>query len=365
MRPSLRSRVRLQFETLEVRCVPTAYTVDLLSDTGAADPADVTGTMGDLRYCITQANTAGAGATSTISFGSATASGAPVLPTTIPLMSQLPTIAAGKTITITGGTNWGVGRDPMATGNFAMFAVDTGAACNIWQLSIGGGTDSGIKNSGGLTLGSCTISDNDGRNGGGINNNGGSLFVYDSVIAENFADVAAGKGGGIYNTNAGTVTCWETTITENWAFDGGGIYNWNNSTDVSSVDLDYGTEVTANMALNNGGGIYNLDGALTMNGGAISGNQAVNMGAGVYQDSAFATSQFNNVFITNNQATAVMPGATTTGGGMCLNGGSAAFFGCTLYTNSASVGDQIAFKNTGTTLYVDPTTFIFGGVAAY
>src|SRR5262245_3904944 len=59
-----------------------AYTVDNLGDTGAG-----TGTTGDLRYCITQANAAGG--TNTISFS---------VTGTITLLSALPTITNDLTI---------------------------------------------------------------------------------------------------------------------------------------------------------------------------------------------------------------------------------------------------------------------------
>jgi predicted outer membrane repeat protein len=237
-----------------------------------------------------------------------------------------------------------------------MFAVDAGAGCNIWQLSILGGTDSGIKNSGGLTLGSCTVSGNTGDRGGGISNNAGSLFLYDTLVTGNVGFV---KGGGIYNVAGGTVICWETTFTGNSAGDGGAIYNWDNSvSDTSSVDLEYDTEIIGNSAFNNGGGIYNLDGSLTMGGGDISFNTAGNNGGGVYQDSLLGTSVFTEVLIANNSVT----GGANRGGGMCLNGGSAAFFGCTVFSNTATTGAEIAWKSPGSTLYVDETSFIFGSV---
>src|SRR5262245_28487786 len=44
-------RVRLLLQPLEGRVVPTAYTVNATTDTGTG-----TGTTGDLRYCINQAN---------------------------------------------------------------------------------------------------------------------------------------------------------------------------------------------------------------------------------------------------------------------------------------------------------------------
>jgi len=49
-------RARLWLSPLEDRTVPTAYMVNALTDTGGATGTG-TGTTGDLRYCIVQANT--------------------------------------------------------------------------------------------------------------------------------------------------------------------------------------------------------------------------------------------------------------------------------------------------------------------
>jgi hypothetical protein len=84
---------RAKLEELESRLVPAiTYTVDLGGDAGAAvggvaDPADAT--KGDLRYCLTQANTGG---NNTVAFN------LPAGSTTIYLMAPLPTLTASMTI---------------------------------------------------------------------------------------------------------------------------------------------------------------------------------------------------------------------------------------------------------------------------
>jgi predicted outer membrane repeat protein len=75
-------------------------------------------------------------------------------------------------------------------------------------------------------------------------------------------------GGGIFN--AGTLKLTESTVRDNIAVvNGGGIYNLNGATEV----FDAASRVTRNTAGNNGGGIYANSGTVTLVSSAnVSGN---------------------------------------------------------------------------------------------
>src|SRR5579871_433947 len=73
-------RAVLRVSELEDRLTPNSYTVNATTDTGSGS-----GTTGDLRYCITQANATAAGSSNSIAI---TVSG------TITLSSALPNLAA-------------------------------------------------------------------------------------------------------------------------------------------------------------------------------------------------------------------------------------------------------------------------------
>ena len=104
----------------------------------------------------------------------------------------------------------------------------------------------GIWNSddGRLTLTASTVTGNEARGGGGIDNDG-TLDIADSVIRGNSADL----GGGIWNN--GELEIADSTVRDNEAESGGG-------------------------------GIYNHeDGALTLTGSTVNGNSAVTLGGGI------------------------------------------------------------------------------------
>ena len=138
-----------------------------------------------------------------------------------------------------------------------------------WKGYCGGG---GIYVASGntLTIRGCTISNNYGLHGGGIQNDGGTLEIKDSTFTHNKSssggaglynesgtatvinttlsnNVTAGTGGGIRNTATLVVT--NSTIADNWAYDGGGLSNGRyNSSDNSSATTLNNTIVARNTA---------------------------------------------------------------------------------------------------------------------
>ena len=126
-------------------------------------------------------------------------------------------------------------------------------------------------------------------NGGGIDNHSGNILLYGCNVQENQA--VTGNGGGIF-TYAGDITIGPSTahdgisttskptiITLNTAKqDGGGINNQQGNITIN------GDIVANNKALEgNGGGVYIADGIIDMNGGRIDYNKADNgQGGGVW-----------------------------------------------------------------------------------
>jgi predicted outer membrane repeat protein len=180
--------------------------------------------------------------------------------------------------------------------------VENGADVSLQGVRITGGSanlGAGVRNNGGLTLTSCTISGNVASElGGGIyaaNNASGSLKLIDCRVTENTAVRGGGLdnnaisaitisrcsftknrsgsqgGGGIYN-NSGTIHITNSQIIGNETEDnGGGVYNGTSvTTDPGNVTFDATTRVENNEAVT-GGGIYN-EGNVSLNGAVVTGN---------------------------------------------------------------------------------------------
>jgi hypothetical protein len=139
-------RPRLEF--LEARTLLSTYTVDRLTDTG-----DGSGSMGDLRYCITNAMSG-----DTITFADGR-------PGTIRLTRALPALTRSISIEGPGAALMTVRRD--TGGDYRIFTVATSTMVNIDGLTIANGDiyygddhGGGIFNSGTLTLTHSAVSGN-------------------------------------------------------------------------------------------------------------------------------------------------------------------------------------------------------------
>ncbi|MCX6875774.1 MAG: choice-of-anchor D domain-containing protein [Verrucomicrobia bacterium] len=99
-----------------------------------------------------------------------------------------------------------------------VFNIPSTSNVAMHRLTVRNGTASGIYNQGRLTLTAATITHNSATNGGGIRNDGGSVTVRDSTVAENSASAAA---GGILVTG-GTFLMENSTVANNAAGTGAG-----------------------------------------------------------------------------------------------------------------------------------------------
>jgi hypothetical protein len=282
--------VRLTLEVLEERSLLSTFTVTDLGDTGQGS-----GQEGDLRYCITQANTnaehinqivfqPGLAGTIRLTQGPLAITKELVLDgpgqdlLTVSGNGQSGVLDVTKSaahmntvdvadLTIAGGTGFNVDGQVYGGGIYSTFADLTLTRVTVSGNSIPGGGDGGgggIYSSGNLTLVSSTVADNQVRGGGtyrkggGIYNAAGTLTLVSSTVADN--QVGSGVytwGGGIYN--AGTTTVRSSTLSGNGVGmfgqpAGGGIYNAAGST-VTISD----SAVIDNTALS-GGGVFNSAG---------------------------------------------------------------------------------------------------------
>jgi CSLREA domain-containing protein len=204
----------------------------------------------------------------------------------------------------------------------------------------------GIYNDGTLILSDSTLLDNRANVGGATFGDGGGLFntangnarlslgiVRNNSIAPGSA---AGSGGGISNQgtltlhatqvranlatrnaggidNIGTAVLTNSSVTDNTTADGhgGGI---SNAGELTLVD---GT-INGNTATEDGGGgIYNV-GRMTMSGSTIHGNSGTANGGGIYNASS-GSATLTNSTISGNGATDMGGGIFNLGGAVSLN----------------------------------------------
>ncbi|MBI3651274.1 MAG: HYR domain-containing protein [Acidobacteria bacterium] len=265
------------------------YTVDNLGDTGAGS-----GTTGDLRYCITQANAVGG--TNTISFS---------VTGTINLSSALPVITHDLTINGTGANSLTI------SGNNAVrvFATGFGAsAVTFSNLTIANGNASSDNNFGGgiyhaisgtLNITNCVVRNCVALVGGGIFNQGlGTVNITNSAINNNAT--SGSNGGGLFNNIGGTINVNGSTFynnNTNVAGSGAGIFNNDNS--ASHINLTNSTFSNNSSPFGVGGGFYSGHGAITVTNCTFTNNTAFN-GGGIGKN--FGTLQIKNSLIAQNNA---------------------------------------------------------------
>ena len=214
-----------------------------------------------------------------------------------------------------------------------------GGTCTF---SDGGGV---YNDRGSLNLTNSTLSGNGGTNGGAIFNLAGTLMVAGSTISGNFA----AQGGGFYSTRWGTLLVDSTTISGNSAAHGGGIYSTAQSTLVltnSTVighsvrgkgggifdgsGLLTGTLIITNSVVSDnsagtGGGIYSVEGDVSVTSSTVSNNTAGLDGGGIF-------SRRSDVSVTSSTVSNNIAGLD--GGG--VSSGSGKFFQLTIINSTIS-----------------------------
>jgi hypothetical protein len=282
-----RRRYRPRLEALEERCLPTTFFVMLPTDNGGPGGQGF-GPMGDLRYCISQADAAHAATQDTIEVltpGTITLN--PALGPLVVNDAHPLTITAPRPgwVTISGGDKTEV------------FDVTSGTVA-MTNLVISHGAVSGGR-------GSDSV-------GGGINN-AGNLTLTDCILDH---DTATFYGGGLFNN--GNVTLTGCTLSNDGAWDGGGLFNNGNVT-LTGCTLDHdgasygggffngisGTATLTNCTLSNdsasslGGGMEN-EGTATLTNCTLSNDSALN-GGGIFND-IISTLNLTNTIVACNSA---------------------------------------------------------------
>jgi uncharacterized repeat protein (TIGR01451 family) len=188
--------------------------------------------------------------------------------------------------------------------------------------------------------------------GGGIYNAAGQMYVANSLVYSNTADI---DGGGIYHydgpmvitgtqilsnsalvAGGGIYADWEITVTNSLVqgnradMDGGGIYHYDGPMVIT------GTQILSNSALVAGGGIY-TDWDFTLTNSLVQGNRA-DLGGGVYVD-WYAIAALDGVQVVSNTG-------VITGGGVFLDTGLLTVTHSTIAEN-ATAGEGGGFYSTG------------------
>lgn len=126
-----------------------------------------------------------------------------------------------------------------------------------------------------VLLSKLTVRNGSAGGGGGISN-GGTLTINDSIVSGNVATSSPRywcSGGGIFNS--GVLTINNSTISSNRAGRGGGICNLDNAVTINGSTLNGNTAFTTGCASAYGGGIESIRGSLTINDSTITGNLAM------------------------------------------------------------------------------------------
>lgn len=135
-------------------------------------------------------------------------------------------------------------------GDYAVFAVDPGAAVSFSGLTVSNGDASGIYNLGTATIADSTIAGNSGYYGGGIASLG-ALVVSRSTISGN----SANTGGGVAIELSYVATLSNCTLTANTAAASGGGLSAGAHYAGATAQLTNCT-VANNTATTSGGAIY-------------------------------------------------------------------------------------------------------------
>jgi hypothetical protein len=297
-------------EFLEERTLPSTYTVNAFTDTGAG-----AGLTGDLRYCVTHATS-----------GSDTITFATGLTGTIKLESALPALNASVAIQGPGASQITVERDPASSNWFGILTVGSAATVTISSLTLTDAEQGAITNAGTLTVTNSILSGNNNEYDGGAITNTGTATVSDCTLSGN----TGGTAGAIDNT--GTMTISNSTVSGNSDYNSAGAINNTGTMTISNSTLS-GNQTTGLVGYaGTGGAIYMGGGKLSLQSSTLAGNRAEggtsSGGVGTFGSGGYYTS-----------------GGSGLGGGLYIAAGTVTIDHSTLAGNQAIGGGATAIES--------------------
>ena len=245
------------------------------------------GSVGTLRYAIKENNLLGGG--STILFSNTVTGTISLSGSELGITNNVTIIGPGANVlAISGGNSSRVFVSANGTNSISGLTIANGSAYGPNAngggiIVLGGGltlttctftnNNANVGNGGGgiylangsLAVSNCTIVGNQALNGGGIFQNGGSATIYYSTINGN--SVSGSYGGGIREA-LGTLSLFGCTITANTAATGAGM------TQVGGTSIIRSCTIIGNHATT-GGGIY-CPGGISVGDTIVAGNSAPN-----------------------------------------------------------------------------------------
>ncbi|MCM2371630.1 dockerin type I domain-containing protein [Aporhodopirellula aestuarii] len=245
-------------------------------------------------------------------------------------------VASGNTAVVNGGGLHASGAASVTTVNGGLF-----------QNNVAGEEGGGLWNGAGeLNINGTTITQNtansgvnagNDQGGGGVFNIGGTLNIDNAVISQNVATAGNGNGGGVM-TVGGTVTIDDTMIQANQATRaGGGIENNAGNVTLTGVTVGGANVGDGNTTGVNGGGLHASGAGVTVvDGGSFENNVAGEEGGGLWNGPGSMTIR-NNTVITQNTANSASNAGNDQGGGGVFNiGGTLDIDDATITSNSAT-----------------------------
>lgn len=203
-------------------------------------------------------------------------------------------------ITLNTSTRAGGGIEDNGGAEGSVELTDVTLNGNAAGINPGNGGGLHVTGMGNVTIMGGTVNDNAGSQGGGLWNGTGMMTVTNVEISGNTAFGAASTdgGGGIFN-NGGTLEVSGSTLAENETTglfgQGGGLHiNGGTATVVK-------TTVSGNSTLISGGGIFN-NGELMLNANTVSENSALISGGGIFNNGENSLTLKNTLAASNTSA---------------------------------------------------------------
>ena len=194
-------------------------------------------------------------------------------------------------------------------------------------------TDTGgglVNDNGVITVTNGSLVQNNGAaTGGGIWNSTNSRLILNQ--SDVISNSATNSGGGIYNASSSHVTIDAGSVVTNTANSGAGLYNTSNG---SVITVTNGSRVEGNVAQLFGGALYNFGGGqVTINASDVVSNSGRLIAGGLYNDGT------NTALTVTNGSLIAQNTTTGSGGGIWNNDGRVNVDGSTVTENRAPSGD--------------------------